>query len=154
MMKKLTDHERALEYCERRLSSAKKEVRDAAIAAVMYGLTYERKHGRGEGTAQAIRVCMVSPKPTTAAEICEMTGLQRDEVATHLAMMRTRGHATQIGSTDRWLLSGQGIRLLMGHSTRRHRLAAESRLPIKQTPASKKPAGAKKKRAKKSASKR
>lgn len=126
MPRKMSDQERALEYATRKVSPKNRATWNAVIDAVIYGMRFERDNGRGAGTAQMIRAAMVAPKPTTAAEICEVTGLPRDEVSTHLAMMASRKHAKRTG--EKWTLHDLAMGLLMGASTRRERKPAEARL--------------------------
>lgn len=126
MPRKLSDHERALEYATRKINPKNRATWNAVLEAVVWGIRFERDNGRGAGSAHAIRAAMVSPKPTTAATICELTGIPRDEVSTHLAMMGTRKHAKRVG--DKWTLTDLGMKLLMGLSSRRERKAGEARL--------------------------
>ncbi|MBL9119272.1 MAG: hypothetical protein JNL80_05075, partial [Phycisphaerae bacterium] len=114
MSRKMSDQERALEYATRKINPKNRATWNAVVEAVVWGIRFERDNGRGAGTAQALRASMVGPRPTTAAQICEATGLPRDEVSTHLAMMATRKHAKRSG--DKWLLTDLGLKLLMGHS--------------------------------------
>ncbi len=144
MSRKMSDQERALEYATRKINPKNRATWNAVVEAVVWGIRFERDNGRGAGTAQALRASMVGPRPTTAAQICEATGLPRDEVSTHLAMMATRKHAKRTG--DKWLLTDLGLKLLMGHSSRRERKAGEARLRSintlrKKEEAAKKPRG-------------
>lgn len=126
MPRKLSDQERAIEYASRKISLKNRATYNAVVDAVVYGMRFERDNGRGVGTAHLVRSAMVGAKATTAAEICERTGLPRDEVSTHLAMMATRKHAKRSG--EKWTLTDVGMTLLMGVSTRRERKPAEARL--------------------------
>lgn len=126
MPRKLTDQERALEYATRKISPKNRATWNAVIDAVVFGMRFERDNGRGAGTAQMIRGAMVGPRPTSAEEICEATGLPRDEVSTHLAMMASRKHAKRVG--DRWILLDKALTLVMGISPRRERSPASARL--------------------------
>jgi hypothetical protein len=126
MPRKMSDQERAVEYATRKINPKNRATWNAVIDAVVWGIRFERDNGRGAGTAQALRATMVAPRPTTAAEICDATGLPRDEVSTHLAMMSSRKHAKRSG--EKWTLTPVGMKLLMGHSVLRERKASEARL--------------------------
>jgi hypothetical protein len=126
MVSKLSDHERALEYATRKINPKNRATWNAVVEAVNFGIRFERDNGRGAGTAQVIRGMMAAPRPTTAQEICDATGLPRDLVSTHLSMMGKRKHAKRSG--DKWTLTDLGMKLLAGLSSRRERKPSEARL--------------------------